>query len=160
VSRGVEPPVALEVAAFEDLATLSSLEHSSFSHPWSLGSFEAAWRERDHTRVVVLRSVRPDLERGIAGYAVYQIITDELQIHDLAIHPELRRRGLGRLLLGLVLDLAIARGARVALLEVRAGNRSAAALYRSLGFETCGLRADYYRQPTEDALVLRRQLDP
>ena len=49
-------------------------------------------------------------------------------------------------------------GARRALLEVRAGNREALALYESLGFRRLGVRRGYYREPVEDALVLAREL--
>jgi ribosomal-protein-alanine N-acetyltransferase len=52
---------------------------------------------------------------------------------------------------------AARKGASRALLEVRAGNREAVALYESLGFRRLGLRREYYREPLEDALVLVRE---
>jgi ribosomal-protein-alanine N-acetyltransferase len=45
----------------------------------------------------------------------------------------------------------------VALLELRAGNRGALALYESLGFRARSRRRGYYQQPLEDALVLVRE---
>ena len=156
--RGV--PVLLEAATLEDLPTLSSLERQSFSHPWSLRGFQEAHHDRQRTRIVVLRTPLPGLERGIAGYAVYRLVVDELEVHDLAIHPALRRRGLGLLLMDLVLGLAVEHGVVQALLEVRAGNWAALGLYRRLGFEVVGTRRDYYQQPREDALLLSRRLVP
>jgi ribosomal-protein-alanine N-acetyltransferase len=52
---------------------------------------------------------------------------------------------------------AARKGASRALLEVRAGNREAVALYESLGFRRLGSRREYYREPLEDALVLVRE---
>jgi [ribosomal protein S18]-alanine N-acetyltransferase len=72
------------------------------------------------------------------------------------VRPEYRGGGLGRRLLAIALTLGERRGARVALLEVRASNRPAIELYRSMGFAPVAVRRNYYSQPSEDALVLRK----
>ncbi len=99
------------------------------------------------------------LFRALAGAFPQEfknVYGDELiQAAEDSIEPIWRRHGLAGLLLDLGLDLARGRGARTALLEVRAGNGAALALYRRAGFEVAGRRRDYYRDPPEDALVMR-----
>jgi ribosomal-protein-alanine N-acetyltransferase len=77
-------------------------------------------------------------------------------VHNLAVRPEYRGGGLGRRLLAIALTIGERRGARVALLEVRESNRPAIALYHSMGFASVAVRRNYYSQPSEDALVLRK----
>jgi ribosomal-protein-alanine N-acetyltransferase len=84
----------------------------------------------------------------------------DLEIYNLGVLPEYRRRGLGRGLLSLGMGLAADLGARRAVLEVRPGNREAMALYGSLGFTPCGRRKRYYTDTGEDALILELPLSP
>ena len=65
-----------------------------------------------------------------------------------------RRRGFGRLLLATLLRAARDAGCERAFLEVREGNAPARALYEGAGFRPCGRRKDYYRLPTEDAILM------
>jgi ribosomal-protein-alanine N-acetyltransferase len=92
---------------------------------------------------------------------VLRLAADELEVMNLGVVPEHRRRGLARWLLGFGLELGARRGARRALLEVRRSNGPALALYASMGFSPLGVRRDYYDSPREDAVVLQRsRLDP
>jgi ribosomal-protein-alanine N-acetyltransferase len=148
--------LVLEAASEEDAWALARLEERSFSHPWSVGDFLRAVRGAG--TAVVLRDPRRASEaaRGIRAYSVFQTVVEEMEIHNLVVHPDHRRQGLGRLTLGLVLGLGARRGAQEAHLEVRAGNAAALALYLSRGFALAGVRRDYYSRPREDALLLRR----
>ena len=150
--------VWLDAASPEDLDAIVELERRSFSHPWSVRHFRDAMRNAPRTRVLLLREpfAPGDPARGIRGYSVVQAVADEMHVHNLAVDPEQRRRGLGRLLLDLALEWGRRRGARRAFLEVRPSNAPALALYRSLGFRTLSLRRRYYQHPTEDALVLEK----
>jgi ribosomal-protein-alanine N-acetyltransferase len=74
---------------------------------------------------------------------------------NLAVAPELRRQGIGRMLLRAGLAAFAARGAEEVFLEVRQSNAAAQQLYQELGFQAVGLRRGYYRNPRESALVLR-----
>jgi ribosomal-protein-alanine N-acetyltransferase len=78
-------------------------------------------------------------------------------VMNVAVDPGYRRQGLARRLLVFAMARAARAGARRALLELRAGNREALALYESLGFRSLGVRRAYYGEPTEDALVLTRE---
>lgn len=150
--------LAFGEATEADLDALVHLEQACQSHPWSERHFREALRG-ERSRVLVLRGPHDgsDPARGIAAYCVIESVADEVHLHDLGVDPGLRRRGLGRRLLELALAAARRAGARVAHLEVRAGNEAAIALYRRAGFEPVGLRRGYYSSPPEDALLLARQ---
>ena len=77
------------------------------------------------------------------------------EILNLAVAPEFRRRGIGGTLLEEGLVAFHDRGAQEVFLEVRESNHSAQALYLARGFRPVGQRAAYYRNPRENALVLR-----
>jgi ribosomal-protein-alanine N-acetyltransferase len=94
----------------------------------------------------------------ILGFAVAQLVTDEMHIHNLVVAPERRREGLGHRLLRDTLRWGAASGARRVFLEVRQSNWAALELYRKAGFETVAVRRGYYDRPAEDALVLHREL--
>jgi [ribosomal protein S18]-alanine N-acetyltransferase len=147
------PPCYLARAGPDDVPALAELERQSFSHPWTVRHFREAIAD-ERTDVLVLRGPPPP---SLVGYCVVQTVVDEAHIHDVAVHPDLRRQGLARWLLALALGRAARHGARRAYLEVRQSNWPAVHLYRSLGFEAVAVRRDYYERPTEDALVLRKE---
>ena len=97
-------------------------------------------------------------DAGIAGYVLGRVVVDQAEILSIATVPRRRRQGLGRALLDVAVAAMIDRGAATVWLEVRVSNEAARAMYQSAGFSAAGLRRDYYRQPPEDALVLRREL--
>lgn len=92
------------------------------------------------------------------GFALAWRAADERHLLDLAVEPAWRRRGLGRLLLAAVIEEARANGARLVLLEARASNAAALALYRSAGFFVTDVRRAYYSDNGEDAVVMRLEL--
>jgi len=164
MSRSADAPAPsegrlwLEAATAEDLDAIVDLERRCFSHPWSARHFKDAMRNAPRSRVLLLRAPASagDPGRGIEAYSVVQAVADEMHVHNLAVVPAQRRRGLGRLLMELALDWGRRRGARRAFLEVRPTNAAAMALYGSLGFRTISLRRRYYQHPSEDALVLEK----
>lgn len=96
----------------------------------------------------------------LAGYAGMMCVLPLADVQTLAVAPEMQGRGLGTRLLGLIVDAARTRGAEQVLLEVRADNPGAQALYRREGFEPIHTRARYYPDG-QDALIMRRPLtDP
>jgi ribosomal-protein-alanine N-acetyltransferase len=152
----------VERAAPADLMALLEVERASYSHPWTRRNFEGELAAVERGMLLVLREGggqgAPD--RGLRAYCAFQVVAGEMHILNLTVAGAERRRGRGRFLLRLALDLAAARGASAAFLEVRAGNAPALALYRAVGFVEAGRRKEYYRRPTEDAVLLRRGLGP
>ena len=151
------PPYLVEPAERDDVEALAALERRCYTHPWSARGFRDALRRGERGLVLVARAAGGGDERGILGYCVVEAVAEELHIHNLAVRPESRGEGLGRRLLALALEAGRRRGARVALLEVRESNRATLELYRSMGFTAVAVRRNYYSQPAEDALVLRKE---
>jgi ribosomal-protein-alanine N-acetyltransferase len=147
----------LEPRPFEpgDVAAVAALERAVFGDPWSRRSFEELL-DLEHIQGFVVGNGRV----RIAGYAFCSSATDEGEILNLAVAPSSRRRGLGRVLLDACLAWLAGRGARKVFLEVRRSNAEALAMYGSVGFGTTGIRRDYYRKPTEDAVTMVLDLAP
>lgn len=92
------------------------------------------------------------------AFALTWRAADEVHLLDLAVDEAWRRRGLARELLSAVLDDARRSTARLVLLEARASNEPALALYRSAGFFVTDVRRAYYSDNGEDAVVMRLEL--
>lgn len=135
-----------------DLAAVDVIERASFGDPWSLQSFRQSL-----ARTFVRINVAEDGD-GIVGYSVVWMAGEECELANLAVDPKRRGSGLGTLLLDAALQEAHEEGSLVMFLEVRASNEAARRLYASRGFHEVGRRKGYYRNPDEDALVLRRDL--
>ena len=139
-------------AALADAPALVAIERRSFGDPWSEASFREAL---DSASTFVLVA---ETSRGVSGYLVGREAGGAGEVLNLAIAPEFRRRGVGEALLEA--GLVAFRQSRVeeVFLEVRESNTSARALYARHGFRPVGQRSAYYRNPKEDALVLRLEL--
>jgi ribosomal-protein-alanine N-acetyltransferase len=135
-----------------DLDAVMEIESSSFSTPWSRASFRNLLGRDDATLWVAV------IDGNVAGYAVVWYVLREAELGNLAVAPGWRRRGLGRRLLDLALDISRERGAERIYLEVRVSNRVAQELYELRGFQHVGLRRRYYRVPVEDARVMCMEL--
>jgi ribosomal-protein-alanine N-acetyltransferase len=146
----------LDRAGPADLDAIVEVEHASFPSPWTRAAF-ADELERPWARLEVLRH----LPTGrVLAYCNYWLVADELQILNVAVRPEERRRGHAARLLDHVVAVAREARVRVISLEVRASNTPAAALYRKLGFREVGVRPKYYANNGEDALLMDLELGP
>ncbi len=96
-----------------------------------------------------------DTEAHVEGYLIGRDVAGSGEVLNLAVDPSRRRAGIARALLKEGLRTLGERGAEEVFLEVRASNSPAIELYRAAGFRPVGIRADYYRNPREDAMVLR-----
>lgn len=143
-------PVTLRPARLTDAPTLAAIEREVFPDPWSVDAF------RSSIRATAARVTVAEAAGEIVGYAVLLAAADEAELANLAVVPETRGRGVGRRLLGAALAAATEAGARAVYLEVRASNTVAQHLYAASGFVPVGRRRGYYRDPDEDALVMRR----
>ncbi len=137
-------------AQLDDLPELLAIETASFIQPWSPGSFLSEIKKAPPS----LYLIRKEPSACILGYICFWPVFDEIQMLNLAIHPDYRRQGLGRRLMTFLLGRAGEKGISKVLLEVRASNLAAIGLYRSLGFEILYRRPGYYEPDGEDALVM------
>jgi ribosomal-protein-alanine N-acetyltransferase len=137
-----------------DLDGVQDVDRASFSMPWTRAMYEQELMHRDQAFIAVLRLPGTP----VAGYCAYRIVADELQINNVAVRPEHRRRGYGRALVEFALRHARNAGAATAFLEVRRSNQGARQLYHELGFTLAAQRPRYYSKPEEDALVMTRDV--
>ncbi len=135
-----------------DAPALHALEKACFTLPWSEEQCRAAFGQ------AAFAAFGLDGDRGVRAYISVYITADEMEVLNLAVAPELRRRGIGCRLLALALRTAAKMGMEKAVLEVRVGNTPARSLYERQGFVVAGRRPRYYADTGEDALVYTRSL--
>ena len=134
----------------------AELEKLCFSSPWSASSLELLTNDGIGVGYVLTTPAAPGAEPAVAAYGGMLITVDEGQITNIAVHPDHRRKGYGAAITRALLRHAKDVRLDSVSLEVRASNTPAIALYQKLGFEQIGLRKNYYRNPREDALILRK----
>ena len=139
----------------EDLPAVLDIERRSFAQPWSRAFFEKELATPFARLVVAVEEAVPRPQ--VIGYTCRWRVTDEVHLLNVAVHPERRGLGHGRVLVGAVVAEAEAARTRVVYLEVRAGNVIARRLYRQLGFRDLGVRRGYYG-PGQDAVVMELRL--
>lgn len=139
--------VPAEPNDFERVAELGAITGAGFD--------PATEHARSYARIWVARSKAGS---AAVGFALVWLVADETHLLDLAVAPEARRQGVARLLLETVVVSTRASGSRVVLLEVRATNEPALALYHSAGFVESGVRRGYYSDKDEDAVLMRLEL--
>lgn len=157
---------AVRRATMNDLDEIAEIERASFSDPWTRDALATALGLA-HIRFLVAEDGREGESRNggndegkLAGYVVALAMGEEGEIADLAVSPGARRHGVGRMLLDRTERELADCGVQALYLEVRESNEAALGLYRSQGYRQVGRRRAYYRHPSEDALVLRRDLAP
>lgn len=133
----------------DDLDQVMLLELACFSVPWTREAFEKELTENKLARYIVIEE-----DGTIIGYGGVWYIMDEGHITNVAIHPEYRKRGLGKLLVTAMKDQAKEEKIHHLTLEVRASNIAAIKLYQGMGFESVGVRPKYYTDNQEDALIM------
>ena len=142
-----------QVTAADQVDTVLAIEEASFTNPWTRAMYLA---ELENTGVSYCFLARNDGHEAV-GFCSFWRVLDELHINNLAVMPDLRRTGIGSMLLAFVLKKGVELGAGRATLEVRRSNDAARLLYERFGFSVAGVRAAYYSKPVEDALVLWRE---
>jgi len=138
--------------AEEDIDLVLEIEERVFSAPWSREAFTMALEQP------IIRAWIARTDQALAGYVITSLTSSYLLIANLAVDLWARKKGVGQKLMEFVLEYSSERGARWAYLDVRCSNEEAIRLYKRLGFEVVGMRAGYYSDPTEDSLVMMRNL--
>ena len=148
----------IEIVPFqrEMARALYQIETACFSDPWRPEDFLSA----ADTPGQVFFAARDCTTGEVIGFGGLWHILDEGDVLNLAVLPAYRRRGIGRALLNALCGYADTHGIAMLFLEVRCGNAAAIALYRAFGFTPYGTRAAYYKNPREDAVLMRRSVPP
>ena len=131
----------IEIMNASHVAQIAALEKICFADPWSE------------------KSIASELDNKLAFWLVAaegeQV--DETDMMNVAVHPDFRRKGVAESLIEELVDHLRRMGSHCLTLEVRASNAPAIALYEKLNFREIGRRKNYYRNPKEDALILRKE---
>ena len=130
---------------------IAELEKMCFNDPWSINSISS---ELDNRLSLWLVAVEED---RVIGYVGSQTVLGETDMMNIAIHPDHRKRGIATALIESLIQKLTEQGSRSLMLEVRASNEPAKSLYAKIGFIAVGIRKNYYRNPREDALILRKE---
>ena len=134
-----------------DLDAIERIERASYPTPWSRSMFAGELAKQSSLSIA---AVTPDEQ--LVGYLVLSRYVDAWHVMNVAVAPDLRRRGIASALLGRLFELTATDDRRGYTLEVRVSNTGAIALYEGLGFETRGVRRGYYTDNREDALIMWR----
>ncbi|HMM27525.1 MAG: ribosomal protein S18-alanine N-acetyltransferase [Chloroflexota bacterium] len=167
------PAYTLRPMTTDDIPQVLKIDHASFTTPWSARTYEFEINNRDSSHLVVVEAAgagapRTNGWRGlaarlrssgptafeIAGYGGCWLIAGEAHISTIAVAPDYRGRGLGELLLAAMLRRALNLSGEYSVLEVRASNLTAQALYQKYHYQVVGRRRGYYRDDGEDALLM------
>ncbi|NLV91542.1 MAG: ribosomal protein S18-alanine N-acetyltransferase [Firmicutes bacterium] len=146
--------VQIDFMTLEDIPEVLAIERQSFTTPWSRQAYTSELRDNDRAHYLVAR-----YKDAVIGYIGVWLIGGEGHITNVAVHPQWRNQGVGRLLLQAIEKLVSGFGGERLTLEVRVSNHVAQHLYRSMGFVGVGIRPGYYQDDHEDALIMWKEID-
>lgn len=135
----------------EHIAAIAEIEKICFSDPWSINSIAS---ELENPLSLWLVALDDDC---VVGYVGSQTVLGGADMMNLAVLPEYRKQSIGETLVRTLVERLRAKGAISLSLEVRQSNQPAICLYEKLGFTQVGIRPNYYRNPKENALILRKE---
>jgi [ribosomal protein S18]-alanine N-acetyltransferase len=149
----------IDLTTRHDLLEVVEIEESCELSLWGWDAYNVELAKPEAIMLVARRNA-PDWQTGrsLYGFIAARVTADELHINNIGVRQTARGRGIGSALLRAALAAGRRLGAQTALLEVRAGNIEAQALYRRFGFDVAGRRRNYYHDPTEDALLMSTAL--
>ncbi len=136
----------------DDLYAIAEIEKVSINPPWSYKAI-CDFSSYETSRIIVAK-----YDGIVAGYITSSAVLDEIQIANVATHPNYRRLGIGEKLMTFLSEEAKCSGRSVITLEVRNSNTPAIRLYEKCGFERVGVRKNYYKNPSEDAVLMNLTL--
>ena len=131
-----------------DAFGIAEMEEAIFPDPW------------DYRSVVDLISTEgamcftATVDGKVVAYVIGRLIAPEGEIYRVAVRDEYRQRGIAYRLLDYAVKTSRGKGLESLFIEVRSENLPAIKLYRAYGFEEVGRRRGYYRNPTDDAIVM------
>jgi len=134
----------------KDLPAVMKIERRSFPTPWSETLFQTEIEENSNADYVV--ACRAD---ELVGYAGMWVLPGGAHITNIAVDPDQRGRRVGTRLLLTLMQRVQFRGLRRMTLEVRKSNKQARRFYQRYGFKVQGIRANYYTDTHEDAVVMK-----
>ncbi len=145
--------ITVEPLRRKHLAALMPIEQASYPKPWSLNVFHSElemMRRGERSYVAAMQG------KTLVGYAGELYAGDDAHVTNIAVGSQWQRQGIATRLLAELAWAAIQRGSEGLTLEVRVSNTGAQALYERFGFQSAGIRKNYYEN-VEDAIVMWRR---
>ncbi|WP_322796490.1 ribosomal protein S18-alanine N-acetyltransferase [Tepidiforma sp.] len=147
----MESPVLAPMAP-SDIPEVIAVERAAYTSGWPTTAFERELTANTMARYLVARS--PAAQGAIVAFGGLWLMVDQAHIVTVAVRPEYRRLGFGRLIVHGLVELAAEAAMDSVTLEVRVSNEAARALYRTYGFYDVGVRKRYYADNHEDAIIM------
>lgn len=141
-------------ASSSDISQLSLLEEECFSGAWSEKTLASQLEGESY-----LTLVAKGIDDTVFGYISGSFFAPEAEIFRVATALSHRKKKIGSALVSEFISRLSTLGCTKLFLEVRASNAPALALYSSFGFSECGRRKNYYKNPTEDAILLFKEIE-
>jgi len=148
-TEGLEATVEVTRMRRRHLRAVMAIERRVYARPWSPNLFAAEVAEPNNRSYLVAR-----LHKEVVGYAGLICYGDEAHLTNIAVDPQLQRKGIATRLLYEEVLRARDLGATAISLEVRVTNWGAQRLYARFGFHPVGIRRNYYQELREDALIM------
>ena len=133
------------------VGAIAELEKMCFRDPWSINSISSELNNPLSTWLVAVE------DGVVCGYVGSQSVLDGADMMNIAVHPDYRKQGIAYNLVDKLIGLLKAKNVISLSLEVRVSNENAINLYNKMGFEIIGKRPGYYRNPREDAYIMRKE---
>ncbi len=138
-------------AVNSDIDKIYEIECLSFSNPWSREDFISNLGD-SYIFSVICES------ETVIGYAIVSVTPPEGELYNIAVLSEYRGTGAAHLLLGTAFEAARKRNVETVYLEVRESSLRARSYYKKEGFTELGLRKNYYKNPTENAVLMTKNI--
>jgi ribosomal-protein-alanine N-acetyltransferase len=153
----MKPPVTVRRARRTDVAAIHAIaEQSSTSAHWPESEYTQALENIAARRIILVAEIAGEL----VGFVVGRMVDREWELENIAVSVGRQRKGIGQVLMHVLIDVAKHNDAEVIYLEVRESNSHARVLYERCGFQLSGTRPDYYSNPQEPAILYRFQCKP
>ena len=136
----------------DDIDQVVEIEEEAFSSPWTRKGFEESLAY-DYSRFYVATN-----DKQVVGYIGTYCMFDDVDITNVAVRENCRRKGVANKLLEAVLGYSLEKKLSYINLEVRPSNIPARKLYEKYGFEEIGIRKNFYTKPVEDGIIMQKDM--
>lgn len=144
--------IIVRVMTSDDIDQVIEIEEEAFSSPWTRKGFEESL-SYDYSRFYVATN-----DKQVVGYIGTYCMFDDVDITNVAVRGNCRRKGVANKLLEAVLGYSLEKKLSYINLEVRPSNIPARKLYEKYGFEEIGIRKNFYTKPVEDGIIMQKDM--
>ncbi len=155
--KGIPVKFILRRMRKEDIPMVIEIEKMSFTSPWPEFHFYDEL-QNPHSFPYVVEGRFMDGRTKIVGYIFLWVFGEEIEIANIAVHPDFRRMKIATSMLMTVENIYREKAKRI-FLEVRVSNKPARNLYKKMGFQEAGVRKGYYTDNFEDAIIMMKEIE-